>query len=216
MSLDGSWKVVVRKTRRSRWVDLSRYPGFKRNRSAKGLEWSRAGLTEEEARGFAAKAREDRLACEVLDERFERSTGYRAEYIARHPGPWRCRYCHRRLSDVGDMTVDHIVPVAAASASQKAPLRRAFARWALEREGARSVNDDANLCPACKHCNSSKGQKLGLWVARGWLGRFAPYWVLLRCAQIALVLLVVCALAAYGPYALARLARACVHAGVFR
>ena len=207
------YKAVITKTRRSKYFHSSRYPGFRRNRSVKRLEWARSGLTEAEARGFENLAREDRLLCSIYPERYERSSGYRAEYIAAHPGPWRCRYCHRKLWSEAEMTVDHIVPVAAVKDARR-PIRREAARWMLEREGAVSVNDDANLCPACKGCNSSKGQKLGLWTIAGILGRHEAWWVAVRIVQAAVVAAAVAAVAAFGPSLLGHAARAARFLGI--
>ena len=55
-----------------------------------------------------------------------------------------------------------------------------------------SVNDIRNLAPACRDCNSKKSDKMGLWVVRGWLGKYKLYWIILRIIQIVCILLMIC------------------------
>ena len=100
---------------------------------------------------------------------YERAGNYRQVFFERTKGPYRCRYCHRRLKKTY-MQIDHIVPVAAVQ-------RSAYARFLLHLEGAENVNSIRNLAPACKKCNKKKLDKMGLWVIRGWLGKYEAYWV---------------------------------------
>lgn len=118
---------------------------------------------------------------------YRRSHDYRKRFLELNPGPWRCRYCNRKL-DESTMTVDHLVPVDAVSSGNA--LRRAVARKALHLLGAQTVNGTDNLVAACKPCNSSKGPKMGLWLLRGILGRYEAYWAALRLVQIGLAFLV--------------------------
>ena len=62
-----------------------------------------------------------------------------------------------------------------------------------------SVNDIRNLAPACRDCNSKKSDKMGLWVIRGWLGKYKLYWIILRIIQIVCILLMI-----YGGFYLAK------------
>lgn len=103
---------------------------------------------------------------------YERAGNYRQVFFERTKGPYRCRYCHRRLKKTY-MQIDHIVPVAAVQ-------RSAYARFLLHLEGAENVNSIRNLAPACKKCNKKKLDKMGLWVLRGWLGKYEAYWVIKR------------------------------------
>lgn len=48
----------------------------------------------------------------------------------------------------------------------------------LKEFGIEDINDKRNLVCACKSCNSSKGSKGGIWLVRGYLGRFFILWVL--------------------------------------
>lgn len=111
---------------------------------------------------------------------YERAGNYRQVFFERTKGPYRCRYCHRRLKKAY-MQIDHIVPVAAVQ-------RSARARFFLHLEGAENVNSIRNLAPACKKCNKKKLDKMGLWVLRGWLGKYEAYWVIKRIAIFLFIL----------------------------
>lgn len=204
MACDETYRVRLTPKRwRRRAPQPLRYPGFKRSRSVRGARWERGGVDEGELEVLRRRARADGIRIEAWSERYERSAGYRKAYIEKNPGPWRCRYCHRLLRRESDMTVDHIVPVAAVSGPARAC--QAISRAALDLEGARSVNDEANLCPACRRCNSRKGSKVGAWTLRGWLGRYRAWWIALRAAQGALLAAAIWALWRFGPDALSAL-----------
>lgn len=114
--------------------------------------------------------------------RADRSTDYRRRFIESDPGPWRCRYCGKRLGQRDDMTVDHVIPVDAVA--HRGP-RALFWRRFLERNDVIDVNDLRNLVPACRRCNSRKGPRTGVWVARAWLGKHPAWWPIRRVLQIA-------------------------------
>ena len=122
MADGGSWKAEIRKGRSSRRFDRERYPGFAYRRDGKyAHHWERSGLSSSEVGAFKAAARADGFKLVAWEEAYERSTTYRKAFLAANPGPWRCRYCNRRIDRAERMTVDHIVPVAAV----KTPSRRA-------------------------------------------------------------------------------------------
>lgn len=179
---EGGWRVSVRKGRSKRRFDFSRYEGFSYRKDGKyAFHWERSGLSRTQADFYLALARSDGYEAQAVEAAFERSSDYRKGFLESDPGPWRCRYCHRRLSDASEMTVDHVVPVGAVK--DAFPPRRALARRLLSLEGAATVNDPANLAPACPKCNSRKGQKVGLWPLRAVLGAKAWYWPALRALQ---------------------------------
>lgn len=212
MADGGSWKAEIRKGRSRRRFDQERYPGFAYRRDGKyAYHWERSGLSSSEVGAFKAAARADGFKLVAWEEAYERSTTYRKAFLAANPGPWRCRYCNRRIDRAERMTVDHIVPVAAVK-DPFAP-RRALARWVLGKEGAATVNDGRNLAASCARCNSRKGQKMGLWTIRGWLGSRGWYWPALRGAQCAVAAAAVWLVAAgpASPFA-ARFARALANA----
>ena len=191
MELDERWDCRVRVPRRSRKrLEASRYPyGFKRVYEGPGrFHFEARGLTREQRDDVLAKAREDKFVFSSAERSFRRSSDYRDRFLEAHPGPWRCRYCHRRLREPGEMTVDHIVPVDAVDPFGSYPeWKRAAARRAMGRLSMRGVNDLANLAPSCRRCNSSKGNRAGLWTVRGLLGAKRWYWPSLRVAQAAAV-----------------------------
>ncbi len=131
----------------------------------------------------------------MYPENMGRSDRYRRVFfqsVPRPAGGYRCRYCHRRLSD-RKITIDHIYPVYRAKTGDD--------RW-LRLLGIEDVNDVRNLAPACARCNRKKGSQAGIWVLRAILGRYELYWVIKRMLQ-AIVLMVLIMLLARG-YSLAQ------------
>lgn len=115
---------------------------------------------------------------------YERANNYRQTFFARTQAPFRCRYCNKKLQK-NKVVVDHIIPVAKAQ-------KKTSARMMLAVKRCGSVNDIRNLAPACRDCNSKKSDKMGLWVVRGWLGKYKLYWIILRIIQIVCILLMIC------------------------
>ena len=115
---------------------------------------------------------------------YERANNYRQTFFARTQAPYRCRYCNKKLQK-NKVVVDHIVPVAKAQ-------KKTSARMMLAVKRCGSVNDIRNLAPACRDCNSKKSDKMGLWVVRGWLGKYKLYWIILRIIHIVCILLMIC------------------------
>ena len=114
---------------------------------------------------------------------YERASNYRQVFFSRTSGPYRCRYCNKRLSKK-NVLVDHIIPVAKTQ-------KNAIARILLSMKGCSSVNDIKNLAPACRNCNLKKSDKMGMWIFRGWLGRYRTYWVVLNIIKALSVLLMI-------------------------
>ncbi len=102
---------------------------------------------------------------------YERASNYRNVFFSRTKGPYRCRYCNKQLSK-DKVFIDHIIPIAKAQKTLSAKL-------ALKLYGCSNVNDIRNLAPACNTCNLKKSDKTGLWVLRGWLGKYKLYWIFL-------------------------------------
>lgn len=113
---------------------------------------------------------------------YERASNYRQTFFQRTEGPYRCRYCNKKLPK-DKVFVDHIIPVAKTQKSKTARLMLTVRRCG-------SVNDIRNLAPACRSCNSKKSDKMGIWIIRGWLGKYKIYWVLLRILQVLCICLI--------------------------
>lgn len=107
---------------------------------------------------------------------YERAANYRQIFFLRTQGPYRCRYCNKKLAK-NRIYVDHIIPVAKVQ-------KNIFARILLRIEGCREVNDIRNLAPACSSCNSQKSDKIGLWPLRAWLGKYRFYWFMLWISRV--------------------------------
>lgn len=120
----------------------------------------------------------------IYPENLGRSDNYRKKFLEHYPRPfggYRCRYCHRRLSDK-KMTVDHIYPVYRAKMGKNIWMR-------LMR--IEDVNDVRNLAPACYRCNSRKGSSAGLWVLKAILGKYRIYWLIRWLIRTGIVILLI-------------------------
>lgn len=167
VSSSDKYKVEIRKSTFSRRFNQDRYPGFRYCKTGKySYHWE--SLVElEELSLIKKKVRRDRFLLKATPIEYLRGTSYRQDFFAVNGGPYRCRYCHKRLSRE-QVTVDHLVSVSSASKS-------VVARRVLSLMGAKSVNDVINLVPACGRCNGRKGSKGGLWFFRGYLRQYRVY-----------------------------------------
>lgn len=124
------------------------------------------------------------------NKKYARSSDYRTNFLHENEGPFRCRYCNKKLKGTrksNKLEVDHLIPVDAAKKSQKA-------QRMLKKNGCSSVNDIKNLVPACKRCNRKKSNQMGLWYYRGLLGKYKIYWVFIYTIRIMFAALVIAAL----------------------
>lgn len=110
------------------------------------------------------------IRCECYPVEYERASNYRQIFFSRTSGPYTCRYCNKKLQK-NQIYVDHIIPVSKAQ-------KKHYARIILSVRHCTNVNDIKNLAPACKNCNLKKSDKMGLWVIRGWLGKYRLYWIM--------------------------------------
>lgn len=176
------YEVEIERTARSRFIPDGALPGSWafRGGGASGRVASHADLQRvvDEVRSHGWRI------SKVVPARFCRKPGARDAYLEANPGPWRCRYCGRRICDPGAMQVDHVIPVALASSS-------AFYRRLLGAAGAADVDDLANLAPSCPRCNRAKSDSGGAWVVRGYLGARGWWWPAVWVARVAFLALAV-------------------------
>ena len=164
-----------------RW--MADYP-FREVEGAYGTYYT-ATVGGKEKGEILLKASRSHIRFRCCDRRWARADNCREKFLRSVPGPYRCRYCGRKISR-GQMVVDHIVPVAKAK-------KGGIARYLLAMRGITDVNDIRNLAPACRTCNRRKSDRLGLWYLRGVYGHPEAY----RAFQ-GIVFVVLLLLAAYG------------------
>mgnify|MGYP000850130085 CR=1 FL=1 len=116
----------------------------------------------------------------IYDKKWERSSNYREQFFKYNCGPYRCRYCNKKISK-SNVIVDHLYPIAAGK-------YRPNTRILLYMRNISNVNDVKNLVPSCYKCNSKKSDKLGLWYIRGILGKYKIYWIILILLKITIIL----------------------------
>lgn len=143
---------------------------FKEKQTNKGMYY-RAKVTEDEKKEIIKKLRWSGLKYNIAEERWERSSNYRANFFKYYgEGPYRCRYCNKRLTK-NTVVIDHVIPVSVAKKSGRA-------RRKLKKKGIENVNDVRNLVASCKRCNSKKANKTGIWLYRAEWGAYNIYWVI--------------------------------------
>lgn len=117
---------------------------------------------EKSARYLIRKLERKNIRYKSYHEEYARNTNYRNMFFRQTQGPYRCRYCNRRLSD-DEVIVDHIIPVKQAINNKKA-------QRMLRKHGIENVNEITNLVASCSDCNELKGTQLGEWTKKGFLG----------------------------------------------
>lgn len=128
------------------------------------------------------------LIVDTISDNYTRSYNYRESFFksAEPTKKYRCVYCGKKFPKE-KITIDHIYPIA------KANTRRG--KKYLKKKGIYNINDEKNLAPSCKHCNSSKGQKAGIWILKAHLGQHECYWKIRK-----LIFLIICIVCGIGTY----------------
>lgn len=115
----------------------------------------------------------------------KRSVDYRKSFFKENAGNfgegrYLCAYCGRILKKE-NVTVDHLISVNKVQSSKRYICL-------VRRLGFKNVNDIRNLVPSCKHCNSRKGSKGGLWIVKGFLGRYRTFWLIFWSVALIIIL----------------------------
>lgn len=135
------------------------------------------------ARRAIRHANWDGIKTRHYNEMMARSSDYRENFFQAYNPPYRCCYCHKKLTK-SSLVVDHVIPVAKAKSTL-------FARFLLKIQGISTVNDVRNLVPACRKCNSKKSDKMGLWFIRGKLGVHHWFWIARNITIVFIVFLII-------------------------
>lgn len=111
-------------------------------------------------------------------EEYARNTNYRGLFFRQNTGPYRCRYCNRRL-DKDEVVVDHIIPVSQAKNNKRV-------KRILQNHHIENINQIENLVASCAACNELKGSQLGEWTNKGFLGfwRYHIYRILFSVCKL--------------------------------
>ena len=126
------------------------------------------------------KYEKNKLKVEIIESEYIRSYDYRTKYFEKHKGIngyYICSYCGKVMNK-DNTTIDHIFPINKVSKSK-------FLKKILKLINIISINDERNLTPCCKVCNSRKGNKLGVWTL---LGAGGPYVILVFYLTIILII----------------------------
>lgn len=156
------------------------FPGFENQYKNKWV----ATMNKREAKNCVKRAEARGLYAIAFDEKYDRSSTYRSDFIRANPsesGIYRCAYCGRKIP-VRKMVVDHVTPVALAKRSKR--IQNKF----MEKEGINSVR---NLVPSCRKCNEKKGTSYALkWRIKAFWGKRRWFWIIRKAVFILLLLLV--------------------------
>lgn len=175
--------IIIKNGRRSTYYfkDELYQMGFKFNKQKK--EWSKEAPLNE-INGYKEYAKKHLFRTYSYPKNYERGTRYREDFF-KYNKPvlfkkyYICAYCGRPLRKQ-DVSVDHIIPVNKAK-------KNPFTKMILRKLNIENINEPKNLVASCKSCNSRKGTKLGIWLLRGYLGKFKYFWII--CYPIILFIL---------------------------
>lgn len=173
-----------------------------RNLAAYHRNWlEKEGLTEDRRGRFSGTCRSGfelskvRKYCNKHGLKFvfdydgfsKRSSDYRRQFFKAVPpvekDRYRCVYCGRLMARE-KITVDHLYPVNQVSGNRNLQLK-------LQDMGIESVNDVANLVPACFSCNRRKSDKMGLWILKGRAGKSEGLWMSRKLIRTVLIMAVI-------------------------
>lgn len=128
-------------------------------------------------------AQDPKLRLKITNSLGRRRADYRRRFFSGHKPDlgkkYICVYCGRRLKK-DSVTVDHLYPVGCVSRDVKLQKK-------LERQGIRNINDPKNLVASCQSCNARKGNRMGLWILRGKLGRHLWLWWIRYALRLAIL-----------------------------
>lgn len=124
----------------------------------------------------------------ILSPENRRSNNYRKLFFENNKGfigkYYFCSYCGK-VCRSSSITIDHIFPINKTSKSM-------VYKYFLKKLKINDINDIRNLAPACKSCNSRKASKTGLWLIRGFIGKYSATWfVIWLITIISLVYLII-------------------------
>ena len=126
---------------------------------------------EQEIEEMKTYCKHHRLLLQVHKKEHIRSHNYRKTYfdtIPQNRSYIFCAYCGLPIKRE-NITVDHIIPVDKVK-------KTAYGKGLMKILKIQDVNERRNLCGACRHCNSRKRAKMGIWVILGFIGNYQKLW----------------------------------------
>lgn len=173
-------------------VTLAR-SGFTFNKRAYGKSFYELLTSNRIAADWEKFAKQAGLRIDIIPMNYARNTEYRNTYFKNNTpavqARYRCAYCGRTLL-YKDTTIDHIFPINKLSYEES--VRKRAKDW-----GINGANEEPNLVPACKSCNSKKGTKMGSWIYKGFLGKSEKLWIFRKVfrgiACLTVILFILCA-----------------------
>lgn len=130
------------------------------------------------ANRLQAFCNKNHLAILEIDSSYSRNSHYRDDFFAQNKPImknnqpyYRCSYCGRLISK-NKITVDHLYPIDKVRNSNYRSLNRKL----LKKFDIEDINDCKNLVAACSSCNKRKSKKTGLWIIRGYFGKYHLFW----------------------------------------
>ena len=140
-----------------------------------GYEFNGLLKREKKIEKIRSYCKAEKLNFKIKNSMGNRSANYRSKFFTHHSPNFLgsfyiCAYCGKLLSKK-NVTVDHLYPIGQVSRSVKYQKK-------LKKKGIQNINSAENLVPACERCNMKKGDKAGLWILRGKLGRHTSIWLI--------------------------------------
>ena len=102
----------------------------------------------------------------------EKSNDYKDKFFAdfkpQYKNAYFCAYCGRIINKSA-VEISHLYPPSEIK-------RNVNLKFRLMKRNIFNADDIKNLVPACKKCFRKKGNKTGMWVIKGKLGRHGGLW----------------------------------------
>lgn len=165
-------KIYKMKNNTYKYKDMLAADGFKFNKKPFGRSYWEIKIDTEENNKIdllRVKYKKCGLRVEVLEKKYLRSSNYREQYFEKHKGLFGkyyiCSYCGKILKK-DQVSIDHIFPINKVNKSK-------ILKGLIKLLKIENINDDKNLTVSCQRCNSSKGDKTGIWILLGYLGGYS-------------------------------------------
>lgn len=179
----------------------TKYRQHKRQLKKFRLRWNGTGFSgnipARKLNRLKEYCRKNHLSFSIDNEFGKRSSTYRRVFFQNNPPLsffshpfYFCSYCGLPVAE-NHVTVDHLYPVGKAKTSVKFQEK-------MRKRGFSDINDVKNLIPACQKCNLKKGQKTGLWILKGKIGKHQRLWFLRNAFRLLFLLFLVWLIVCHG------------------
>lgn len=159
--------------------ELKQY-GLAFNKTGKYTGFWKGNVEDDKLEQLKEYCLKKKILLRVIDERYTRSSDYRDTFFDNNHGffdndkYYHCSYCGKIIKKE-NVSVDHLFPIHKVRNGNYTK----FYRNLLSHFKINNINDKRNLIASCERCNKRKGKKGGLWIIRGFIGKYYMTWVII-------------------------------------